>query len=82
MKRSLIAVALTGLFVNAAFATPTLNGDDSYDAVHMIAPKSAPQTSAEQSQAGEAWGVIQPNSRAAKATGLINDPANPYYFAP
>jgi hypothetical protein len=71
MKRSLIAVALAGLFVNAAFATPTLNGDDSYDAVHLVAPKSA-----------EAWGVIQPNSRAAEAYGLINDPAQPYYFAP
>jgi hypothetical protein len=82
MKRSLIAVALTGLLVNAAFATPTLNGDDSYDAVHMITPKDASQTSSEQSQAGEAWGLIQSNSRAAEATGLINDPAQPFYFAP
>ena len=79
MKRSLIAVALAGLFVNAAFATPTLNGDDSYDAVHLIAPKSAPQTSAKQSNS---WGLIQSNSRAVEATGLINDPAQPYYFAP
>jgi len=77
MKRSLIAVALAGLFVNAAFATPTLNGDDSYDAVHMIAPKSTSQASAEQS-----WGLTQSNSRAVEATGLINDPAQPYYFAP
>jgi len=79
MKRSLIAVALAGLFVNAAFATPTLNGDDSYDAVHMIAPKSAPQASSERSNS---WGLIQSNSRAAEAYGLINDPAHPYYFAP
>ena len=77
MKRSLIAVALTGLFVNAAFATPTLNGDDSYDAVHMIAPKSTAQ-----SQAGDAWGLIQSDSRATEAHGLINDPAQPFYFAP
>jgi len=82
MKRSLIAVALTGLFVNAAFADPTLNGDDTYDAVHLIAPKGASQASSEQSQAGEAWGLIQSNSRDAEATGLINDPAHPFYFAP
>ena len=79
MKRSLIAVALTGLFVNAAFATPTLNGDDTYDQVHMIAPKSTSQTEQSNSQA---WGLIQSNSRAAEATGLINDPTQPYYFAP
>ena len=79
MKRILIAVALTGLFVNAAFADPTLNGDDSYDAVHMITPKSASQTSSEQSNS---WGINQANSQAPKAYGLINDPTRPYYFAP
>ena len=78
MKRSLIAVALGGLFVNAAFATPTLNGDDSYDAVHMISPKSTSQTEQSNSQA---WGLIQLDSRAVKAYGLINDPAHAY-FAP
>ena len=79
MKRCLIAVALTGLFVNAAFADPTLNGDDTYDAVHLIAPKGASQTSSEQSNS---WGLIQSDSRTGEATGLINDPAQPYYFAP
>jgi hypothetical protein len=79
MKRSLIAVALAGLFVNAAFATPTLNGDDSYDAVHMITPKDASQTSSGQSNS---WGLTQSDSRTGEATGLINDPAQPYYFAP
>ena len=79
MKRSLIAVALAGLFINAAFATPTLNGDDSYDAVHMITPKDASQTSTQQSNS---WGLNQANSRAPRAYGLINDPTRPYYFAP
>ncbi len=77
MKRSLIAVALTGLFVNAAFATPTLNGDDSYDAVHLIAPKSTSQMGSEQS-----WGLIQSDSRTVEAYGLINDATRPYYLAP
>jgi len=36
MKRSLFALALAGLLANAAFATPTLTGDDSYEAVHLI----------------------------------------------
>jgi hypothetical protein len=78
MKRTLIAVALAGLFVNAAFADPTLKGDDTYNAAHLIAPKSASQASPEQSNS---WGLNQSNSRAPKAYGLINDPARPYYFA-
>ena len=65
-------------FINAAFATPTLNGDDSYDAVHMTTPKDASQTSTEPSNS---WGLNQANSRAPKATGLINDPTRPYYFS-
>ena len=43
MKRSLIALALTGLLANAAFAEPTLTGDDSYDAVHLVPWKNAPE---------------------------------------
>ena len=43
MKRSLIALALTGLFASVAFAEPTLSGDDSYDAVHLQPWKSAPE---------------------------------------
>jgi hypothetical protein len=76
MKSTLIAVALAGLFVNAAFADPTLNGDDTYNAVHLIAPKSASQASS------DSWGLIQSNPQGTEATGLINDPSQPYYFAP
>jgi hypothetical protein len=36
MKPTLIALALTGLLANAAFAEPTLTGDDAYDAVHSL----------------------------------------------
>ena len=43
MKRSLIALALTGLLANAAFAEPTLTGDDGYAAVHLLAWKNAPE---------------------------------------
>ena len=43
MKRSLIALALTGLLANAAFAEPTLTGDDGYDAVHLTPWKNAPE---------------------------------------
>ena len=43
MKRSLIALALAGLLANAAFAEPTLTGDDAYDAVHLVPWKNAPE---------------------------------------
>jgi len=43
MKRSLFALALAGLLANAAFATPTLTGDDSYEAVHLSGWKNAPE---------------------------------------
>jgi len=43
MKRSLFALALTGLLVTAAFAEPTLTGDDGYNAVHLVPWKNAPE---------------------------------------
>jgi len=55
MKRSLIALALTGLLANAAFAEPTLTGDDTYNEVHLIPWRGAPESTAN-----------QPNSRAAE----------------
>ena len=75
MKRTLITVALAGLFANAAFADPTLN--NAYNPVPVVAPKAASQASSEQS-----WGLIQSNPQGTEATGLINDPSQPYYFAP
>jgi len=44
MKRSLFVVALSALLANAAFAQPTLTGDDSYDQVHLLGWKNAPET--------------------------------------
>ena len=49
MKRSLIALALAGLFANAAFADPTLTGDDTYNEVHLIPWRGAPEGSTNQS---------------------------------
>ena len=43
MKRSLIALALAGLLANAAFAEPTLTGDDTYNQVHLIPWRGAPE---------------------------------------
>ena len=43
MKRSLIALAFAGLIANAAFANPTLTGDDTYEAVHLLGWKNAPE---------------------------------------
>ena len=43
MKRSLIVLAFAGLFANAAFASPTLTGDDTYEAVHLVGWKNAPE---------------------------------------
>ena len=48
MKRSLIALALTGLLANAAFAEPTLTGDDTYNEVHLIPWRGAPESTANQ----------------------------------
>ncbi|HKA39352.1 MAG TPA: hypothetical protein VKD25_06265 [Burkholderiales bacterium] len=48
MKRTLIALALTGLLANAAFAEPTLTGDDTYNQVHLIPWRGAPESTANQ----------------------------------
>jgi hypothetical protein len=46
MKRSLIALALAGLLANAAFADPTLTGDDTYNEVHLVPWRGAPEGTA------------------------------------
>jgi len=43
MKRSLIVLALSALAANVAFAQPTLTGDDTYNQVHLIGWKNAPE---------------------------------------
>jgi hypothetical protein len=48
MKRTLIALALTGVLANAAFAEPTLTGDDTYNQVHLIPWRGAPEGTANQ----------------------------------
>ena len=50
MKRSLIALAIAGLLANAAFAQPTLTGDDTYNQVHLIPLRVAPETTSDQSK--------------------------------
>ena len=48
MKRSLIALALAGLLANAAFAEPTLTGDDTYNQVHLVPWRGAPEATSNQ----------------------------------
>lgn len=43
MKRNLIVLALSALLANAAFAQPTLTGDDTFDQVHLAGWKNAPE---------------------------------------
>jgi hypothetical protein len=57
MKPTLIALALTGLLANAAFAEPTLTGDDAYDAVHLVPWKNAPEATSYQATTPRAMEV-------------------------
>ena len=43
MKRNLIVIALSALLANVAFAQPTLTGDDTYNQVHLVGWKNAPE---------------------------------------
>ena len=43
MKRNLIVLALSALLANVAFAQPTLTGDDTFDQVHLVGWKNAPE---------------------------------------
>ena len=65
MKRSLIALALAGLFANAAFADPTLTGDDTYNQVHLIPWRGAPESTADRSssRAADESADAQSNTR-------------------
>ena len=67
MKRSLIALALTGLLANAAFAEPTLTGDDGYDAVHLTPWKNAPEATSYEATTARAMEV-----RPAAQEGIYN----------
>ena len=50
MKRSLIALALAGLLANVAFAQATLTGDDTYNQVHLLPWKGAPEATAQNAE--------------------------------
>jgi hypothetical protein len=43
MKRSLIVLAFAGALATSAFATPTLTGDNTYEQVHLVSSKNAPE---------------------------------------
>jgi hypothetical protein len=72
MKRSLIALALAGMLANAAFAEPTLTGDDTYNEVHLVPWRDAPETTSYRSSSLAAEESAQAQSSPYGQTGIYN----------
>jgi hypothetical protein len=68
MKRSLIVLALAGALANAAFAEPTLTGDDTYDQVHLQAWRNASETTSYRAGSSAAGESASPYGQ----TGIYN----------
>jgi hypothetical protein len=73
MKRSLIVLAVAGVLANAAFAEPTLTGDDTYDQVHFLGSwRNAPEAISFRSESRAAEESAQVQSAPYGQPGIYN----------